>query len=89
MSNVKILLIDDDKSTRSMFAIALEDTGYILDLAEDEEQGVKQFEEDSYKVIFLDINMPKYNGLVVLKMLQAIKDVNVQFIFLAPILRSI
>ena len=63
----RILVIDDDKTIRSIFMHALEDTPYQVDTAESGERGVELQREFKYNLIFLDLNMPGMNGIEVLR----------------------
>lgn len=66
----KILLVEDDQLIREMYELFLKDKGYIVGTAGDGDEAltvVKNFQPD---LIFLDIMMPKRNGLEVLDILR-------------------
>ncbi len=66
----KILLVEDDKFIREMYRDFLVEKGYTVGTAGDGEEAlaiVKTFQPD---LIFLDIMMPKIDGLEVLKRLR-------------------
>jgi PAS domain S-box-containing protein len=47
----------------------LQRAGYVVDIASDGEQGVAKFEADSYDLMFVDQNLPVYDGLEVIRIL--------------------
>jgi CheY-like chemotaxis protein len=66
----QILLVEDDLLIREMYQLYLEDKGYHIGTASDGDEALeaaKQFHPD---LIFLDIMMPKRNGLEVLEILR-------------------
>jgi len=70
----KILLLEDDE----LFAESLEDylseESYIIDLAMDGMQALDKNFESNYDLYLLDINVPKLNGLDLLKQLRQSGD---------------
>jgi YesN/AraC family two-component response regulator len=68
----KILIIDDEKPTLSMFRLLLEAYGYEVLTAENGRTGIEIFERESPAVVFTDIKMPGIDGLEVLKRIKAI-----------------
>ncbi|MEI7431251.1 MAG: response regulator, partial [Betaproteobacteria bacterium] len=58
-----ILLVDDEPVNLEVAKIFLEDTGLIVDTAEDGIQAVQLAREDSYAVILMDMQMPNLNGI--------------------------
>ena len=74
----RILVIDDESVIRRSFALALEDSGYLVDTASSGEEGIERIESIKYDLIFLDLNMPGLNGVETLRELRARdKDVSV------------
>lgn len=73
MKKTKILLVDDDEDDRDFFKIALKKCGISCELTECAD-GEKLFaylkKNDAPDYIFLDINMPKVNGIECLKAFQ-------------------
>ncbi|WP_457552120.1 response regulator [Desulfobacula sp.] len=64
---MKILVIDDEKPTLSMFKLFLTAYGYDVYVAEDGEKGLALFNEISPEIVFTDIKMPGIDGLEVLR----------------------
>lgn len=63
----KILVIDDEKPTLSMFSLYLEAYGYTPLTAENGERGVEIFKAERPEIVLTDIKMPGMDGLAVLK----------------------
>lgn len=66
----KILIIDDEKALRQAMAQILKDEGYLVIEAGDGEQGLKIIQDDADSrpdLVFLDLKMPKTQGMTVLK----------------------
>ena len=57
-----ILVIDDERSIRNVLKDILEQEGFIVDTAEDGEQGLSLFKSNPYDVILLDIKLPRIDG---------------------------
>lgn len=67
----RILLVEDNILIREMYQVYLEQRGFIIGVASDGEEAlvvVKEFQPD---LIFLDIMMPKIDGLQVLELLRS------------------
>lgn len=64
---MKILVIDDEKPTLSMFKLFLTAYGYDVYTAEDGEKGLALFAQISPDIVFTDIKMPGIDGLEVLR----------------------
>ena len=64
---MKILVIDDEKPTLSMFKLFLTAYGYEVHVAEDGEKGLEMFNTLSPEIVFTDIKMPGIDGLEVLR----------------------
>jgi len=71
MSNGKILVADDDKSTRELISIVLEDEGYEVITAINGIETVEKASKEKPDLIVLDIMMPQMDGY---EALNKIKD---------------
>lgn len=69
----KILVIDDEKPTLSMFKLFLGAYGYDVLTAESGEEGLEVFSEKEPAIVLTDIKMPGMDGLQVLR---RIKEIN-------------
>ncbi len=63
----RILVIDDEKPTLSMFSLYLEAYGYQPLTADTGERGLEIFREHRPSIVLTDIKMPGMDGLTVLK----------------------
>ena len=63
----KILVIDDEKPTLSMFRLFLEAWGYSVLTAENGTEGLEIFKKDKPAIVITDIKMPGIDGLAVLQ----------------------
>ena len=61
--NNRILLIEDDKDTREIYAFVLEAEGFTVDTAADGATGLERAKTGGYALILLDLMMPKVDGL--------------------------
>jgi len=78
----KILVIDDERSIRNALKEILEFEKYIVDTAENGEEGLKMIKDDDYDLVICDIKMPKLDGMELLSRVQS--DTNpVKFIMIS------
>jgi CheY-like chemotaxis protein len=62
--NKTILIVDDDASIRRLIATTLEDvSGYRMSEAGDGEEAVRRARDVQPSIVFLDIDMPRLNGI--------------------------
>ncbi len=77
---MRILIIEDDKELSLFLKNALSSQLFVVDSAEDGEKGSFLARTNSYDLIVLDYNLPKLNGLEVLKEIR--KDKKIPIIIL-------
>lgn len=63
----KILLVDDDSDIRKIYATVFSEKGFDVDMAENGEEGFDKIVNSSYDLVLLDVQMPKLDGLEVLR----------------------
>ncbi len=69
----KLLIIDDEKPTISMFRLLLGAMGYDVLAAENGLEGIKVFKKELPSIVLTDIKMPGIDGLEVLKQIKDIE----------------
>jgi DNA-binding response OmpR family regulator len=67
MNETRILLADDEEALRELLREQLSAQGYAIDEAQDGVEAVEKLQQNSYHLAILDINMPRKNGLDVLR----------------------
>ena len=67
---MRLLLVEDEKKVSSFIKKGLEEEGYAVDLASDGEAGLLLGLDGVHDLIILDINLPRKDGLGVLKELR-------------------
>jgi CheY-like chemotaxis protein len=65
--NLRILLVEDDAAVAELYIIRLELDGHVVLAASDGEAGLAAARKERPELIFLDIRLPKLDGLAVLK----------------------
>jgi len=68
---MKVLIIDDEQLILDMYSERIKEAGYEVLTALDGQKGAEIAQNEHPDVILLDIIMPKYNGLDVLRDLKA------------------
>lgn len=68
----RILVIDDERSIRRSFELALEDTDYTVETAKSGDRGIELFHKEGYDLVYLDLRMPGLNGVETLRTLRRI-----------------
>lgn len=63
----KILIVDDEEALRNIFKTVLEKEGYMVTAAGSAEKALEVMEEESFMVMFLDLNLPRMNGVELCK----------------------
>jgi two-component system copper resistance phosphate regulon response regulator CusR len=67
---LKILVIEDEIKTASFLEKGLSESGYIVDVAEDGEQGFHRAKTQSYDLLIIDVMMPKMDGWTLIENLR-------------------
>jgi DNA-binding response OmpR family regulator len=64
---MKLLVVEDEIRLQGIIAKGLRKCGYAVDTAGDGEEALEQFELNDYDLIVLDLNLPKIDGMEVLR----------------------
>ncbi len=72
-TNRRLLIVDDDKDIRELLVYDIKSSGYMVDSANDGEEGLKKAVQNNYDLILLDVMMPKMNGYDVCKNIRLVK----------------
>ncbi len=76
MSAKTILIVDDDPFIRKLIATTLEDVaGFELHEASDGQEAVELAAEVAPSVVFLDVNMPRLDGIAACRQLRELPEV--------------
>ncbi len=67
---MRILLVEDEKDLAEIVCMGLEEEGYVVDVANDGEEGLYMAENYPVDAIILDIMLPKLDGLTILSTLR-------------------
>lgn len=73
MDTKKILLVEDEKDIREIYARQLDKAGFTVTSVGDGDQALEELKKDTFDLLLLDIMLPKKNGLEVLKEFKQIK----------------
>jgi DNA-binding NtrC family response regulator len=72
-SQVRILVVDDERNIRNNLTMVLESAGYKVDASGDGEDALTKCKERHYDIAFVDIQMPKMGGLELLRYLRTLR----------------
>ena len=67
MEKIKILLVDDEPSMRSVLSESLTCCGYEIENAENGTEALRKFQSGGFSAVITDVRMPKTTGIDVLK----------------------
>jgi CheY-like chemotaxis protein len=71
VDDVRVLFVEDDPAVAQMYKLKLELDGYRVEVAPDGEIALHMARSEPPDIIFLDIRLPKLDGLDVLEALRA------------------
>jgi len=63
IQGARILLVEDNEINQQVAQEILEGSGFVVEIANDGQEGVTMFKESEYDVVLMDINMPVMDGL--------------------------
>jgi DNA-binding NtrC family response regulator len=70
---VHILVVDDERNIRNNLCMVLEAEGYKVDKASNGDDALLRVKEGRYDIVFVDIQMPKMDGLELLGYLRGLR----------------
>ena len=70
----RILVVDDDKTTRLVLRKVLTNAGFSTAVAKDGVEALKAIDGGGFDLLLLDVWMPRMNGLEVLAKLRSAKN---------------
>jgi DNA-binding response OmpR family regulator len=79
---LRILLAEDEKTLSGYIAKGLQNSGYAVDAVYDGEEALYEYEVNDYDLIVLDLNLPKKDGLDVLREIRQ-KDADIKILILS------
>ncbi|MFD1020683.1 response regulator transcription factor [Thalassobacillus hwangdonensis] len=75
MSEVSVLLVEDESNVAQFVRLELEHEGYEVGVANDGEEAMKAYKEKAWDIILLDWMLPKLDGLEVCRRIRKKSDV--------------
>jgi CheY-like chemotaxis protein len=66
----KILVVDDERGIRYLLSDALSDAGFEVSMAKDGQESLDQLKENRFDLVITDINMPRLDGIEMLKQMK-------------------
>ena len=79
---MKILLVEDEEMLSKSIAKGLNILGYLVDCAYDGEEALYLYDLNAYDLMILDLNLPKIDGMEVLRSIRK-KDVDFRILILS------
>jgi len=83
LSNLKILLVEDNLVNRKVFKFYMDKLGYSYDFAVNGLDAIDKVNKTKYNIIFMDIMMPKMGGIQATKLIRKMLPENKQPIIVA------
>jgi len=71
VDEVRVLLVEDDAALAQMYRVKLERDGYTVQVAGDGEEALTRLVNQLPDLIFLDVRLPRMDGLTFLERLRA------------------
>lgn len=71
----KVLVVDDEAVVRRVFVLWLEGAGYKVEEANNGEQAMEKLEGGGFNLVFLDLMMPRMDGVETLRRIRSLPDV--------------
>lgn len=68
LRQLRILIVDDNKTSRVIFSKMVEGLGHVCDLAANGDEALNALEIESFSLVLMDVNMPEMDGLEATKL---------------------
>lgn len=76
----RILLVEDDGSIRSTVTYYLQNEGFLIETAMNQEQALQKIEQEKFSLVLLDITLPDGNGYEFYGKMKRIQEIPVIFL---------
>lgn len=76
-----VMIVEDDKVIRSLYAMVLGNSGYVVIEAGDGQEAIEKFTSQPCDVVITDMNMPRMGGMELIQTLRR-KHPSVYIIFI-------
>ncbi|MGH9952288.1 MAG: response regulator [Nitrososphaeraceae archaeon] len=73
-TNKRILIVDDEQDIATLFKVALERAGFIVDVFNDPLESLSSYKAGAYDLLLLDIKMPQMSGFELYDKIKHIDD---------------
>lgn len=70
----RIFVVDDESGITAVCSIALEDSGFVVDVYNDPKEALAAFKKGYYDLLIIDIKMPGMNGFDLYREIKKIDD---------------
>ncbi|MFN2568722.1 MAG: ATP-binding protein, partial [Candidatus Dormibacteria bacterium] len=67
----RILLVEDDPSSRDLATMVLSGSGFSVDVARDGQEGLQKARSSDYDLVLMDVQLPGVDGLTLTRMLKS------------------
>jgi DNA-binding response OmpR family regulator len=71
---LRILTVDDSATVRKLIKVHLKGLGFLIDEAANGAEGLKLLSQAKFDLVIIDLMMPVMDGIVMLRMKDAMKD---------------
>ncbi len=82
LNPLKILVVDDTKTSAAILSALLEADGHVVSTASDGLEAIKAFLQDDPDLILMDVEMPNMNGIDAARHIREISEI-IPIIFLS------